>query len=334
MVNCIYMLNNYSDETLHLAARLYYVDGLGQAEVAQIAGVSQAKVSRLLALARERGIVRISVAEYDPRDPALERQLQERFGFRTVAVIKTAPDATGEHARRAVAHFGTTLVNSLIPRDCVIAVAGGRTIRDLVQHLPEDQGRHVTCVQAMGSVDSQVGAVDAFELGRSLARRLGGNFLTINTPAFVPDRKTRDAFLGLGQIRTVWQRLAEADVALIGIGTLVNSVFVDRGVLTAREVTRLEACGAVGEICGRFFDAQGRECDSPWRDRVISIELENLRRVPQVICVIAGADRAPAIAAAMRGGLLKSLVIDVAGARALLEQPFALPRKTKPKTKK
>jgi deoxyribonucleoside regulator len=74
----------------------------------------------------------------------------------------------------------------------------------------------------------------------------------------------------------------------------------------------------VGEICGRFFDAEGRECNSRWRNRAISLELEYLRKIPQVIGVAAGPDRAPAVAAAMRGGLLKSLLIDERGALALL----------------
>src|SRR5688572_24255161 len=64
----------YTDEQLRLAARLYYIDGMGQTEVARFVNVSQSKVSRLLAQARERGIVRISVAEYEPRHSALEQR--------------------------------------------------------------------------------------------------------------------------------------------------------------------------------------------------------------------------------------------------------------------
>lgn len=329
------MPHSYSDETLRLAARLYYVDGMGQAEVAQFVRVSQAKVSRLLAMARERGIVRISVAEYEPRDPALEQRLQKQFKFSAVAVIKTVEAATVDEARRALAHFGAAFVSSLIPPRSTVAIAGGRTMRELVQSLPLDAERRVTAVQAMGSVDSNVGPVDAFELGRSMARRLGGSFLTINTPAFVPDKRTRDSFLALPQIRAVWQQLNKADVVLIGIGTLDNSVFVERGVLSAGDLKKLAACGAVGEICGRFFDRNGRECDSSWRDRVISIELEHLRRTPQVIGMIAGADRAEAIRAAVKGGLIKSLIIDVPGALALLgHQPPGAAVKLKTKNRK
>ena len=184
----------------------------------------------------------------------------------------------------------------------------------------------------MGSIDSTVGPVDALELGHTLARRWGGSFYTLNTPAFVTDRKTRDSLLALAQIRSVWERLGQAGVALVGIGTLENSVFVERGVLSAADLGKLKQRGAVGEICGRFFDQNGRECDSPWRDRVMSIGLDQLREVPQVAGIVAGTDRSAAISAAIRGGLLKSLVIDEAGGAALLAESQA--PSTEPRSRK
>jgi len=137
-----------------------------------------------------------------------------------------------------------------------------------------------------------------------MARRWGGFFSTLNSPAFVPDKKTRDAFLKLQQIRSVWERLGHADVALVGIGTLDNSVFVERGVLSAADLAKLSKSGAVGENLRPFLRRTRPECDSPWRDRVISIDLDQLRKTPQVIGIVAGGDRSAAIKAAIRGGLL------------------------------
>src|SRR5688572_33041253 len=114
------MPNDYSDDRLRLIARLYYLDGCGQSEVARFAKVSQAKVSRLLALAKERGIVRITVADYDPRRRDLEDQVKSRFGLKTVAVIKATGGLEGSDLRRAVGHFGAPVVDELIdPRDTV-----------------------------------------------------------------------------------------------------------------------------------------------------------------------------------------------------------------------
>ncbi len=313
----------YPDDILRMAATLYYVDGLGQTEVANLVRVSQTKVSRLLAIALERGIVRISVDRYDPRQELLEQQLCAAFGLKSAAVIKTARHATPEAARQTVGHFGAPFVAALIPQSGVLAIGGGRNVANVVQRLRRGEHRRLTVVQAMGSIASTLSPVDALEQGRALVSLWGGEFLTLSTPAFAPDRRTRDSFLGSEQIRSVWQRLRKADAALVGVGPLEQSVYIERGVFNAADVAHLRSCGAVGEICGRFFDAQGRECQSRWRNRAISVELEYLRRIPQVIGVAAGADRAPAVAAALRGGLLKALLIDQAGAEALLSAGLA-----------
>jgi DNA-binding transcriptional regulator LsrR (DeoR family) len=316
-------LSGYSDERLRLAARVYYVDGLDQNEVARFTKVSRGKVSRLLAAARERGIVRIFGAEYEPRDLALERNLAKIFGLGEVAVIKTIRGTSVEDTRRVVGHFGAPFVAAQLPHKSVVTIAGGRTIREMVQDLPEDQARHLTVVQAMGSIDSTVGPEDALELGQTLARRSGGHFLSLNSPAFVPDRKIRDALHDLPQIRTVRDHFTRANVAIVGVGTLTNSVFAARHVLSFQDMKRLNRCGAVGEICGRFYDKNGNECDSPLRDRVISIDLKQIRQIQQVIGVVASGDRSAAITAAIRGGLLKALVIDdiAAGLLAATARP-------------
>ncbi len=315
------MLHDYSDDRLRLVARLYYLDGLGQTEVAKFAKVSQAKVSRLLALAKERGIVRISVADYDPRRRDLEAQLRARLGLAHAIVIKAGEAQAGADLRRAVGYFGATAVDAMIAPNDTVALAGGRTIHQLVHHLPATRAKALTVVQAMGSVDSSVNGFDAQEVGRVMAQRLGGSFLSLNTPAFIPDKRTRDALLELQQVRTVHENLDRAQVALVGLGTLANSVFVERGTLDATMIRGLERAGAVGEVCGRFIDADGQECATAWRNCVISVQLQQLRKIPQVIGVVSGSDRSVAILAAVRGQLIKSLIIDEIGAAGLLAAP-------------
>jgi DNA-binding transcriptional regulator LsrR (DeoR family) len=309
----------YPDDVLRMAATLYYEDGLGQTEVAELVRVSQTKVSRLLAIALERGIVKISVERYQARHPQLEAQLCEKFGLTAAAVVKVAKTATREVARQTVGHFGAPFVASLLPSPGVLALGGGRSVSDVVLRFRPTDRRRLTVVQAMGSIDSNISPVDALELGRKIVSLWGGEFLTLSTPAFLPDRKTRDTFLGSTPIRTVWQRLREADAAIVGVGPLEQSVYSERGVLKPADLTELRSLGAVGEICGRFFDAKGRECNSPWRNRTISIELDHLKKIPQVVGVAAGTERAPAVAAALRGGYLDSLLIDEHGAQALMD---------------
>ena len=325
----IHMSDPISIPTVHLAARLYYVDNLPQADIARSLNISQAKVSRLLTEARERGIVRISVADFDFHNRDLEDRLVQEFGLFSATVVRTPETGSGNELRNIISHFAAPVIADLIQPNITIAVSGGRTLREIAQRLPEADKHSITILPAMGNVAAQIGAVDAVEVARAFANHCRASMVTLNSPAFLPDKKTRDTFVALEQIRSVRTRLSQADLALIGIGTLLNSVFVENGFLSKVDVQKLQGAGAVGEICGRFFDAQGDECDTPWRDRVVSIEFQQLRRIPQVTAIVVGEDRVQAIAAAIHGRLLKSLIIDEKSASTLLSNFGSLAKKFK-----
>lgn len=301
-------------------ARLYYLEKLGQSEIASIYGVSRSTISRLLTSARELGIVRISVDDYDPRDRELERRLRERFGLRRV-VVGRAVEGSEISTRRAVGYFAAPEVEEWVATSRVVGVAGGRALAELLRamgHRTEPQGLQV--VQLMGMIGSSPSNVDASELSRALASRFQGEFHNINAPAFVSAAHTRDLFLSHPQIRAVWSRFSTLDLAFVGVGTLEASVFVDRNVLDDDDLDRVRRSGAIGEICGHFFDAAGRECATPLRERVVSIELDALRDSSEVVAVTTGRDRATAVRAAIAGGLVHSLVIDDIGARSVLDE--------------
>lgn len=308
------------DEQLVLVARLYWVEGLAQKEVARLANVSQAKVSRMLTLARERGLVRVTVPDYDPRNRELEHQLKTRFDLKDAVVIRSDADQPITGVRSTLGYFAARVVSRWLGPNTTAGIAGGRAMQALVEHMkPARQAQRVTVVQAMGNIDSSPGPYDAVELGRTLARRWGGQFLTLITPAILPDPETCRRFLELDQISNVLRRVARAQVALVGIGTLENSVFVERKVLLPRDIETLRQAGAVGEMLGRFYDSDGRECKTTFKERVVSLGLSELRGVPRVAAVVAGWDRSAAIRAAIKGGLIKALLIDQGGAAALLQ---------------
>jgi deoxyribonucleoside regulator len=315
-------VSDLSNDLMTTAARLYYLDQLDQHQVAAILGVSRSKVSRLLTQAREYGIVRISVDPHDPRDDELERRLRERFGLQRVVVVK-ALSRSADSVRRTTGYFAAPVLAGLIRPRMTIGAAGGRTVGELIDALPSrPEVRDLTVIQLMGYIDPTARRFDAPEVGRILAERYGGSFYTLHTPAFVDDRQTRDALLAHEHIRMIWRQFASLDLALVGVGTLEESMFAERRILPPAACQHLRAQGAVGEICGRFFDREGQECAAEYRDRVIGIDLDYLRRCPEVIAVTHGPSRSEAVAAAVRGGLITSLIIDDLGAAALLQTAF------------
>ncbi|OAM88413.1 hypothetical protein OH491_05935 [Termitidicoccus mucosus] len=313
------MQDLYSDRLLHLAAHLYYINGMKQAQLGKYLKISQAKVSRLLSMAQERGIVRIIVADFDPRDRELEARLRTQLGLATVVVIKAPQELSPEELRKILGRFAAEEIQTMIKSKDIIAIGSGRNVRELVRNFSISTNKRITIVQSVGNVDASVHDFDAQEIGRVFSQRLGGDFLTLNMPAFVPTKRIRDALLAIDQSRVVNTYLSQARMAIVGVGTLDNSVFIERSMLREKDIAELKSAGAVGEIGGRFYDAAGRECDTRWRNQVLSIELDQLAAIPQVIGVVSGTDRSASIQAAVAGGFLKGLVIDEIGARALLE---------------
>jgi DNA-binding transcriptional regulator LsrR (DeoR family) len=90
------------------------------------------------------------------------------------------------------------------------------------------------------------------------------------------------------------------------------------GILTDAEIDELTSLGAVGDIALRFFDKHGAAIDHPVNDRIIGLELDQIRRIARVVGVAGGADKFEVIRAAVTGGLVNVLITDEQTGRRLL----------------
>ena len=73
------------------AARMYFLDGRSQDDVARALGTSRSNVSRMLSAARTQGIVEIRVHDQTTREKELETALRERFELAHVRVAAFRP---------------------------------------------------------------------------------------------------------------------------------------------------------------------------------------------------------------------------------------------------
>ncbi len=86
--------------------------------------------------------------------------------------------------------------------------------------------------------------------------------------------------------------------------------------MTTASLAKLKADGGVGDICGNFYDIQGR----PVMDEtgIVGINLEQIQKVPEVIVAAGGLEKTQALVGALRGRFIKTLVTDVVTAREVL----------------
>lgn len=76
--------------------------------------------------------------------------------------------------------------------------------------------------------------------------------------------------------------------------------------------------GAVGDVCLRFFDAEGKPVITPLNERVIGIPLEKLQRVSRTVGIAGGRRKLAAIRGALMGRWINVLITDRFTAEQLL----------------
>lgn len=303
------------------AARLYYEQGRSQTEVAQELGLSRSNVSRILTQARDRGIVEISIHDPDgpPRHhPAVEAALKARFSLREAHVV-SAPRTPG---LEAVARQGAVVIAARAAQVRSIGVSWGQTVQRVVEQLETVRLRPAPRVLPLVGGHS---ALDQFESGESvlrvLASRLGARAEMLYAPAVLESATAVSTLRGESSIAAVLEAAAQVELAVVGLGSMgmhSSPHIVEQMALSEQEQAAFLAQQPVGDVCGRFVDAHGVPLGVPTDQRVLAVTFSQLLRIPEVVGVAAGAEKAPGVAGVLRSGAIATLVVDVDLAKELL----------------
>lgn len=298
----------------------YYEEGLDQAAIAQRINKSRSMVSRLLDQARAKGLVEVRVRYPMRTDSELEQRLCEEFNLAEAHVLAEPPDDYQLLLRR-LGELGARSLQASLHPGITIGLSWGTGVHAVVAAMPSTLVPESMVVQLIGAVGHGDPMVDGAELGRWLAQKLGASFRFLSAPLLVEDEVVARA---LRRERTIEETLtiaAQAEVAIIGIGTPEPdySSLLRAGYLTRRELTDLLDLGVVGDIVAHQFNEDGELLDIAANRRAISLDAESIRRIPKVIAVSGSISKARAIHAAMRGGFCNCLVTDASAAQAVLD---------------
>jgi DNA-binding transcriptional regulator LsrR (DeoR family) len=316
------MPNNTLREELQLmamAAHLYYEDGLTQQEVAKAMKLSRPTISRLLIRAREEHIVTITVTDPLDNDRELADRLCQATGLSEAIITPAVPGAPDLNLKRLGISAARYLERTIQSQD-VIGVGWGRTLYAVVQSLQAKQVSGVTLVPLTGGLGQISPHFQVNELIRIISENFEGVPHQLFLPAIVQHEETKASLLASEDslvVTKIWNNLT---LALVGIGnvdfeTEMRVLFVNY--LDEGTRQRLKATGAVGDICMHFFDQMGQPVLDGLQG-VVSISLDQLRRVPNVVAVACGSSKAQAILGAICGGYIRTLLTDDLTAQAIL----------------
>jgi DNA-binding transcriptional regulator LsrR (DeoR family) len=298
-------------------ARRYFLDQRSKIEIAAEFGVSRFKVARLLDLARESGIITITITGPGSLDLALSDRLRERFGLRHAVVVSTS---TGDDARvrRQLGQVAADLLAEIATPDDVLGLGWARAVLEMAAHLHDLQVSRV--VQLTGALTRPDVEVSAPELVRDVARRAQAASSVFYAPMIVSDAAAARALARQPQLVDAFARFDTVTKAVIGVGGWDPASSTLYDALTQPERDLMRRGGVHADLSGALLDVDGRPVKTPLTKRIIAISPAQLRRIPEVIAIAYGLEKVSAARAALNGGYIDALVTHTAFADHLLQQ--------------
>jgi DNA-binding transcriptional regulator LsrR (DeoR family) len=248
---------------------------------------------------------------------ALAAELSKAFSLAHCDVVPT--DATTPLGLAGIAERAANLLESVLraEKPKIVAMGTGRAMRAAVEHVPPLDCPNHQLVSLVGNIAAD-GSASLFDTVGRLADLTKARHYPTPLPFLMGSEAERAQLLRIDPIVRVRALAARADLRLVGIGQMDRKaqVHVD-GFIDREELLELMRLGAVGELAGWAYDAQGRIIDGGTNRRLTSVPPPVPAKTLTVGAAL-GPAKVEAIRAALRGRLINGLITDEATARALL----------------
>ena len=300
-------------------AYYYYKEGLTQEEIAKRMKMSRQRVNRIISSCIDLGIVTINIEGLDNSNLELETKLEDKYGLKEVRIINETAD---EQKIQELGIEGGKYLRSILKDNDIIGFSRGRNTSALVDFLPEDveYPHNITVTQLMGSAieTNENTAVD--ETVYHFAAKLHAKASRLYAPIILSNEELRDSFIQEPYFEKSYEVIKKCDIAVVGIGTASSQWkhMISLYDFADKEQTEW-AKDVAGEVCTHFYNSEGAAIEPPFRNRIISILLDDYMKIPVRIGVAGGKDKTEAIAAAIKGDYINVLITDLQTARQLME---------------
>lgn len=303
-----------------LAVRIawcYYVLGMTQQEIAARVGVNRTRVIRLLAEARRRGVVSISINSKLTENVELGEALAERYKLDLAEVTLAYTDDEDELSRLVGAAACEPVLRRL-KNGMTIGLGWGVTLKAFAHAMPEAPMREVSVVALLGSLTRR-SSIAAFEATTELAGKLRAECLYLPGPIVCDTQESRDILFQQPLLQEIYDRALNSELAIVSIGGLNSATIRRVDFVSEEEFASASAAGAVGNFLGYYIGQRAEVIDHPVNRRVIGLHPREFAKIKQRIMISGGENKVTALRAVLDQGLITGLVTDQKTARALLE---------------
>jgi deoxyribonucleoside regulator len=302
-------------ETYTKIACLYYLADVPQDEIAKTFHISRFKVSRILKKCRTLKIIEFHINNLPDYYGKVGEQIKELLGIEQVMIVPSGN--TVQESKENVARMAANYLDEYMKDGCKVGLSWGSTIQlTLKYYHPTTPMPNARFVQLSGNVCcseiSQDGYMDGNIFVQRFAAKAQAGWSVFQVPYIVQNPALKEMLYQEPQIKRHTSLFNKLDMALIGVGSddPKRSVTYLSGYLTLEEAKKLVDDGMGADICGTRITSDGKIRVTILTNRVNTIDLKELRKVPEICAVGAGSEKAASLIAGCKGGYIKKIIMD------------------------
>lgn len=299
-------------------ARLYYIDGLEQGQIAKREQVSRPTVSRLLALAREQGFVTITVND-DLRDgQVLKEALAQTYPTVAFTVVSTAQDDQKAKMTKVGAALAKDL-QTIIKSGDIIGVGAGQAVKSAAEQLEHKMVTDVEVLPLVGLCDNVDLPTYQAKIVANFAQAYQAEPRSLPLPVVFTELTTKEALEKEPYVRYLKKLGQLANVVVFSVEAIEKSALYQSGHYLGEDEKKLLADRGVAEVLAHFIDQEGQVVDQSLDQRTATVSFKNLQYKDHVMVLVSDLKAVNGLAALLKRQVITDVFIDQQSAQALLE---------------
>ena len=310
-------------ETYANIATMYYMGEMSQDDIAELYQISRYKVSRILKKCRTLKIVEFRINNQPTYYKKLEAQIMNLLGLKSVTIV--VPGSTLDESKANVGKAASRYLIDHISNDMIVGFDWGTTMQTLVREFSVDK-KYENCLflQISGNIVSPAivnkGYMDGHDIVRALSAKASAKCSVFSAPYIVKNKMLKKLLLEEPEIKKHIDLFNKLDMVFFGVGssTPERCASFYSSYLTKEECHEMLKSGPVGEIFSTQLNKNGQAVDNLLSGRVMTIDLDVLKCVPNSVALAAGAEKAISLISGAKGQYFNRVIIDEIAALSIL----------------
>lgn len=298
-------MSTYPISQLVKVAELYYYRKKSQKEIGVLLHLSPATVSRILQEALDIGVVKVEISKEASDYGELEYSLEKKYGLDKVVVVKSLNNKDNWHIKKILGQATKEVFTKIVEPGDKVGIGPGETIYEMISSLNvEDVVFNIKLAPLMGGWCSSQLNTETSNLIFNMASTLQCEYYMLLAPAVVSNKDVKEALIKESEIKQVIKLWDQIDLAVFSIGSeIIHGSHRDY-------YESAESGDGVGDVVGWIIDSKGDLVDYELNERLISIPLDTLKKIPKRIAVGGDRHKCMSVKAVLEGGYATHLVTD------------------------